>query len=94
MSRRPSSPSARVLDDLFTDAETETLVMSFARARGVRGFTEDEAQAVLQWANGVRIEQGLLEGVLHGNIGIDLTSDGAPIFAVRDRSTPGGKAAR
>ena len=73
--------------DWLTDAEISTVIMALATVRGPRGFTEPEAEVVVDWARTARVEQGLLDGVLRGRIRVDLNDSGEPVFSAVDQPT-------
>ncbi len=69
------------LEDSRWDQNTDTRVIRmFAHIRGARGFTEDEAIKVLQWADTMEYQYAFLELVKKGLIAPDIRSDGEVIF--------------
>ena len=63
------------------DEETVKLILhSFEQIRGARGFTEDEASKVLDWAAKMEVQYAFLELVKKGLIAPDIRSDGEVIF--------------
>ena len=63
------------------DEETIALVLhAFEQIRGARGFTEDEATKVLDWAAKIELYISFLELVKKGKIGVDLRDDGEVTF--------------
>lgn len=80
------SERAAVAHTLFSDEDGKTLIMRLASRRGPRGFTADEACALLRWANGVRTEAMCLEMVLHDVVWIDW-EDGEPVFTRREEGS-------
>ena len=61
--------------------DTGTRVLrSFARIRGSRGFIEDEALQILDWAMQAEINYAFLELIRKGKIGVDLRKDGEVTF--------------
>ena len=69
------------MEELLSDEDSSNLIMSLATVRGEKGFTEEEAVILLQWAEGVLVEHSLLTLVLNGDINVDIT-DGEPAFSV------------
>jgi hypothetical protein len=89
--RRAWLHAMRTRDPLLTDEEREMLVLAFLYGRYKRsagGATEAEIAKVLEWAQGVRVDEGLLEGVLTKRLLPDLDEDGE----LRFRLTPLGMA--
>jgi hypothetical protein len=70
---------------MLTDEQAQTLILSLADARGDKGFTEEEANSVCEWAVGVMTETALLEAILMGDMNIDIVDD-EPVFGL----TPSG----
>ncbi len=65
------------LEDSRWGQDTDSRVIRmFAHIRGARGFTEDEAIKVLQWADKMEIHYAYLELVKKGLIAPDIRSDG------------------
>ncbi len=58
---------------LITQKETENLIMSVLAGCGKTGATEETLQRVCEWANGVRIDSELLQGLIEGKIILDPT---------------------
>lgn len=56
---------------LLDPAERARLLISLGRARGERGFTFNDYMNVLNWANRIRVGQGLLELALAGSIYVE-----------------------
>lgn len=54
--------------DFLTDQEAETLIM--ALARGQATFTEADGKAVIEWANQIKLMDGLLQNALEGHLDI------------------------
>lgn len=70
----------------INDEQAAQLIMSLAESRGDEGFTEEEAQAVLDWANGAIINFALLNGVLDGDIFTDV-EEGEVVFGITEQGT-------
>ncbi len=68
---------------LFTDSEYEFIIASLAMSRGDRGFTEDEAEALLKWCDMVRINQALVDLLLKGLAIIGWEND-EPTFIISE----------
>lgn len=66
-------------EKLLSDEEVERLILSLAITRGEEGFHEEEALAVVRWAEGVRIGQTMLKFVLDGICDIDWKQDDVAI---------------
>ena len=59
------------------DEETVARVLyAFEQVRGCRGFTENEALKVLNWASRIEFEHIFLDLIKEGKIGVDLRDDG------------------
>lgn len=68
--------------DTLTQHEAETILTSFATARGRDGFSSAEAAAIIQWAHSAQVHHALLRLVLTGLA--DVTLDAGEI-AIRKR---------
>lgn len=64
----------------LSDEETEKLILSLASARGNKGFTEADAQKIVDWANEMRIGEAALANVLDGLLTVDVREDGEIMF--------------
>lgn len=74
------------MENVFTDEQVMTLIMSLAQARGDKGFTEDEAQELVDWAVEVRINYELLGLILDGFIAVNWDSEhGEPAFKLTEK---------
>jgi hypothetical protein len=77
---------------VFTDQEIETLVMSLAKTREQKAteddgdglFTEEEAQAIVAWAVGARLEASMLECILEGLVNVDFV-DGDVCYRISEK---------
>jgi hypothetical protein len=67
-------------DKILSDKEVETLILSFFYSRGKNCATEQECVKLIDWAERVRIEQALLDGVMEGLFIIDMHGNGEPTF--------------
>lgn len=65
----------------LSDREAQRLIMALARTRGDRGFTEADAQKLVEWATNARLDATMLDMVLAGVVRVDLRDDGKVIFA-------------
>lgn len=74
---------------MLTEEETEQLIKMFLYGRHPDAATAEEIQAVLSWAGHVRMQQGMLDGVLQGSMIPSLDDKGEVQF----RLTPQGLAA-
>ena len=68
---------------LINNEESMLLIMSLAVNRGEDGFSEDEAEKILQWANDAKLNFALLELALEGAVlvgckGNEVTFKGVP----------------
>lgn len=81
-----STPSPDDIEDVaLTGAEYSRLIISLADSRRGKGFTEQDAIKVIQWARQVRIDESLLNLVLQGAADIDWSDeDNAPEFKITD----------
>lgn len=77
-----------VVEELSME-EAESLVMAFAEERGGRGFTEEEASVILDWAINARLDAILLQIVLKGGMNIDLR-EGKVVFTCKGEILPTG----
>ncbi len=63
------------------DEKTKALVLfAFGQIRGARGFTEEEASKILDWAAQMEFQYAYLELVKKGLIAPDIRSDGEVTF--------------
>lgn len=60
---------------LMTSEELDAIIMALARGRGDDGFTEEEAIAVIRWAELIRVGEAMLQNVLEGFCDIDWQND-------------------
>lgn len=63
----------------ISDDDAKKLIVAMAHARAGGAFTEDEAAALVLWAENAVVDFGLLQLVLKGKLGIDFR-DGEPLF--------------
>lgn len=72
----------------LSDIEVQQLIMSRMRAaerRGDEGASREELERVVEWAEGVRADNGLLANVLSGNLLMaGFNEEGEPIFSLSD----------
>lgn len=73
----------------LTEQEADALVMAFAEERGGQGFTEKEAQRLIDWAHHVRLDAILLQIVLKGGMNIDIR-EGKIVFTNKGEILPTG----
>ena len=59
--------------------------MSLASVRKERGFTEDDAQKILEWATDRVIEHTLFIGIMNGDMYIDINAEGEVVFGITDQ---------
>lgn len=84
--RTPALEPDRVYRCL-TATEMNRLLALLSRRRGARGYTTDEAEVLLDWANQVRWGENLLRHVLSGEVGVDVR-EGAPYFIAPEGDAP------
>lgn len=75
---------------LLTEQECEALCKAAAAAHP-DGVTEEQAQAVLDWAGMLRAEVALLDNVLRGNMSVRIDEKGEPVFAFTRKGTSAAK---
>jgi hypothetical protein len=63
----------------LTASEITRLLALLGRSRGPRGYTPDEAEALLDWANQARWAENTLRQVLSKEVGVDVR-EGQPYF--------------
>ena len=68
---------------LVTEGELLGILRSFGASRGARGFSTDDAMAVVRWAEAARVEESMLRMVLDGTVRVDLHEGGEILFAVK-----------
>jgi len=73
-------------DDILTDRELRAVLLALAYGRGARGFDDEQAARVVEWAEAARIDNALLANVLSGAVTIDIRPSGELIFAARHRA--------
>lgn len=72
-------------DQPLTESEVQRLVMALAHAKHPESFTEDEAHAVIEWAEGLRMELGALSAVLHGDLTVRPGENGEMLFSISEQ---------
>lgn len=77
---------ADVSESILTESERQRIISSLAIRRGVKGFTEDEAFNLLQWAQKVRIDESLLNLLLQELVDVDWVND-EPTFKITNIGT-------
>ncbi len=73
---------------LLSSDENQALLMALGRGRGGEGFTHEEAERLLSWANRVRTFHTVLELVLCGQAKINVQNGDVVVTA-----SEGGKGA-
>lgn len=68
---------------LITEAELDAVLMAFIEHRGE--VTEEEAVAVVRWAENAVLNHTLLQLILRGEIKIDIREDGEFVFGKLDK---------
>lgn len=70
-------------ETLLSDDDVQRLIMSLAAGRGESGFTKDDVRRLVNWAETTRINSGLLECILAGELFVsNFKSDGEPLVTV------------
>jgi hypothetical protein len=72
---------------MITKNELDRLLLQLINQTAPERPSDDEAQAVIRWAEGVRVDEGLLTEVLAGRATVRIV-DGQPMFKL----TPEGRA--
>jgi hypothetical protein len=67
-------------EKLLTDAQVKKLILSCAAFRQ-DGASKDEMEKVIEWAERVVLDHGLLQTVLAGDLAVGLGGDGKVRFA-------------
>lgn len=52
--------------------DVQALIMNLARTRGDKGFTKDEAEALVQWVYQARVRAELATMIVQGMIQVDV----------------------
>ncbi len=65
---------AEKISEILEDAEAKAVILALGRGQSV--FSTDDALKAVQWAEGIRINQTLLELVLDGTLSLTI-KDGA-----------------
>jgi hypothetical protein len=68
----------------LTDEEAQKFIMALAYTRKEEGFTEEEAQVVLDWAHGAVVDHALFTAVLNGDMFPDV-KEGEVVFGITDQ---------
>ncbi|KKL50650.1 hypothetical protein LCGC14_2303390 [marine sediment metagenome] len=64
----------------LTDDEVEDVIMALAHGWQGDGFDEEQARKAVSWAETVRLDAGLLQGVLDGTLHLNIRKDGEIMF--------------
>jgi hypothetical protein len=83
----PTAGASAYKEPMVTEAEQIRLMHALSRGmrkRGVKGFTEGEAQAVYNWAHQTRVAYASLELALMGLMTIAIREDGELLFKAVD----------
>lgn len=62
-------------DKLLSDSEYESVIMALARGRGDKGFTEEEAVALIEWVRLQVVTAQLVKMLLEGDLDVDTVDD-------------------
>lgn len=66
---------------MLNDDDCEKLIMALAKARGESGFTEEEVDILIEWANRTRMHYALLDMTLKGMFfAVNLDENNEPVF--------------
>lgn len=57
-------------DGVFTSEEIQALIISLAKSRGERGFTEEECFEWIKWAQSQRIGSSIVDLVIKGYVDV------------------------
>lgn len=79
----------QIVVEQLTEEEAEALLLAFMEERGGEGFTEEEAERILDWAEHARLDVILLQMVLKGVVGIDIKDDEI-VFTSKGEILPAG----
>lgn len=71
-------------DGFLTDGEVQRLIMSLLQSRGERGAGEQDMKAVIDWADGIRLQNTMLDLVLDGRVEVVDVEDSEPVFATTE----------
>lgn len=71
--------AAEAVDGLLTEAEIQFLMLATIDGSETGIATEDEMKIVLDWANGVRLDESLLRLVMDGKLSVSV-KDGEVAF--------------
>jgi len=71
-------------DASLTEGELLAILRSFGASCGGRGFSTDDAMAVVGWAEAARVEATMLALVLGGTVGVDLHPSGEILFVAKE----------
>lgn len=72
-------------DEILTDDQVRTLAQSFLAARGQSAFDAGDLMKIVRWAERISLERQVLDLVLEGSVGVDITDEGIR-FALLDES--------
>lgn len=70
---------------ILEDEQIQGIMLSLAQVRGERSFTEAEANQVVEWATEAVVEYTLFQGVLNGDMYIDINDKGECVFGITDQ---------
>lgn len=79
-------------NSVLSEEEAKTFIMSLATHRGDKGFSESEAEAVVDWATEASIGQVLFLGVMTGDMFVDVNAEGEVAFGLTDKGKDKAKA--
>lgn len=67
---------------MLTDEEREKLIVALGVSRGDKGFTEEEVERIISWAEETLLNSALLDNVLDGYVSVDVAQDGELMFGI------------
>lgn len=71
-------------DSILSEEEVKTFIMALATHRGDKGFSEEEAAKIVDWASEASISQVLFLGVMTGDMFVDVNAEGEVAFGLTD----------
>lgn len=82
--------------DMLNDGERETLALAICytteKVDGhADGTSEKDIKALFAWAEGVRIDGGLLDSILKGDMHVRMGADGEPVFSLSPKGHASAK---
>lgn len=72
-------------ETLISEKEAKTFLSSLNKHRGDKGFSQEEAEKVIAWATEASISHVLFEGVMTGDMFVDVADDGEVAFGLTEK---------